>query len=438
VSSTEKKYQLFISSTYEDLKGARDEVIKAILSMYHIPIGMEMFSADDTEQWDTIKETIDNSDYYVLIIGHRYGSETKQGISYTEKEFDYARKKKIPVYTFVRNRNVPTSPQERDTDPSKAVKLEAFIKKAQATMVDFWDTPGDLGQKVSIAMMKAFTRRPRTGWVKSDQAASSETLKELTTLSRENRELKEELNKLKAYKAATPSLQVTFNGEENIVLNFSQDYDSSTLISFITPEILNSQDDGIIDRLNSRLIDPYNKWIESNPKVVKEYNQSIIHYEKAKASVAKFMVGLKNTGTLKANDINVIITFPVEFMVFDSKTKKQIPNRLPFENLPDNPLEEAIKLYNKENKISKKARDYTKSILASELNIKSNHHFIEIKERTVNFHCKYLLHTQSLRDDNDLNIYLLPIAIGNFLAKVEIICEEYSEPQNYEIPIIVQ
>lgn len=41
----EKKYQIFISSTYRDLKSARLKVRDAILSMYHFPVGMEMFGA---------------------------------------------------------------------------------------------------------------------------------------------------------------------------------------------------------------------------------------------------------------------------------------------------------------------------------------------------------------------------------------------------------
>ena len=59
--------------------------------MNQFPIGMEMFSAADDDQWKIIKETIDSSDFYILIIGNRYGSiEETTGISYTEKEFDYA------------------------------------------------------------------------------------------------------------------------------------------------------------------------------------------------------------------------------------------------------------------------------------------------------------------------------------------------------------
>ena len=70
----QKKYQIFISSTYEDLKDERKKVQDTILRMYHFPIGMEMFSAGNVDQWKVIRETIDSSDYYILLVGHRYGS----------------------------------------------------------------------------------------------------------------------------------------------------------------------------------------------------------------------------------------------------------------------------------------------------------------------------------------------------------------------------
>lgn len=44
-----RRYQIFISSTYKDLIEERNSVIKAILENYHFPIGMEMFHADDKE-----------------------------------------------------------------------------------------------------------------------------------------------------------------------------------------------------------------------------------------------------------------------------------------------------------------------------------------------------------------------------------------------------
>src|SRR5688572_20461368 len=94
------KYQIFVSSTHEDLKEERDAVIKAILEMGHIPVGMEMFSAADEEQWKLIARHIQESDYYVVIAAHRYGSTT-EGVSYTEKEYDFAVSQGVPTLGFV-------------------------------------------------------------------------------------------------------------------------------------------------------------------------------------------------------------------------------------------------------------------------------------------------------------------------------------------------
>lgn len=58
----DKKYQIFISSTYIDLVDARGKVRDAILSMMHFPVGMEFFGAADEKQWEIIQDTIDSTD----------------------------------------------------------------------------------------------------------------------------------------------------------------------------------------------------------------------------------------------------------------------------------------------------------------------------------------------------------------------------------------
>ena len=40
-----KKYQVFISSTFDDLKEHRDAVMKAVLQLGHLPVDMKMFNA---------------------------------------------------------------------------------------------------------------------------------------------------------------------------------------------------------------------------------------------------------------------------------------------------------------------------------------------------------------------------------------------------------
>jgi hypothetical protein len=88
--SMDKKYQVFVSSTFRDLADERQTAIRNILDLGHVPAGMELFPAADTEQLTYIKKVIDQCDYYVLIMGGRYGSMDNAGVSFTEREYDYA------------------------------------------------------------------------------------------------------------------------------------------------------------------------------------------------------------------------------------------------------------------------------------------------------------------------------------------------------------
>ena len=63
---------------------------------------MELFPASDDDKWTLIKRVIDDCDYYVVVIGGRYGSiDPERGVSYTEMEFDYAVETKKPVMAFL-------------------------------------------------------------------------------------------------------------------------------------------------------------------------------------------------------------------------------------------------------------------------------------------------------------------------------------------------
>jgi hypothetical protein len=56
----DKRYQVFISSTYADLKGERRAVIETVIQSDCIPAGMELFPAADEEQLTFIKRVIDS------------------------------------------------------------------------------------------------------------------------------------------------------------------------------------------------------------------------------------------------------------------------------------------------------------------------------------------------------------------------------------------
>jgi len=78
-----KRFQVFVSSTFDDLKEERSHVFDTITRMNYIPAGMEFFPAYDEDQLDFIKTIIDDSDYYAVITAGKYGSESSDGFSFT-------------------------------------------------------------------------------------------------------------------------------------------------------------------------------------------------------------------------------------------------------------------------------------------------------------------------------------------------------------------
>ncbi len=168
----ERKYQIFISSTFSDLTEEREKIRSAILKMNHFPVSMEIFSSDSEEQWSTIQKSIDTSDYFVLILAHKYGTVIKNAdgteISYTEKEYRYAKQKGIPIYCFLIGDSVKVAPEQIDRKHEKQLKMLKNELKNEK-MVEWWYTVDDLALKITTALYKAMDEHPRPGWVRSDR-----------------------------------------------------------------------------------------------------------------------------------------------------------------------------------------------------------------------------------------------------------------------------
>lgn len=190
----DKRYQVFISSTFEDLKAERQNVLKAILELDNMPAGMELFPATDSEAWDLIKEVIDASDYYTLIVGGRYGSMDSTGISFTEKEYDYAISKEKPVIALLHKKpdNLPRGKTE--TDPKAWKKLKEFRSKVEKSHTCvYWDNPDELKAQLIVGLTKTIKQKPSTGWIRADKATSEETLKEILDLRKQVQNLESQI-----------------------------------------------------------------------------------------------------------------------------------------------------------------------------------------------------------------------------------------------------
>jgi hypothetical protein len=212
-----RKLQIFVSSTYADLRSERQAAVEAILTAGHIPAGMELFAAGDQSQMDVIKRWIDESDVFLLILGGRYGSiEPTTGKSYIQLEYEYAVETQKALFAVVitdeylesRVKTAGSSAIERE----QPQLLKAFREAVLRRLVKFWSDPRDIKLAVLETMAEFERRTELVGWIPGSQTVNSGALAEqMAGLLKENSTLREQL----AQKAARPEEPIaqglTFN-----------------------------------------------------------------------------------------------------------------------------------------------------------------------------------------------------------------------------------
>lgn len=439
-----KKYQIFISSTYEDLVEERKTVQEMILSMYQFPIGMEMFSADDEEQWEIIQETIDSSDYYVLIIGHRYGTVIDkgefEGISYTEKEYRYAKEKGIPVLVFIISDDASILPRNMEKDPIKMEKLEEFKTEVKnGRMVEWWKNKEELAIKVMNSLNKQFNKGKRAGWIRAESFNIEETQNEIIELNKENRKLKKEIEDLKKQiEPRIPRIELSINKMRELEISFWERDMKGIELEFLPLEYEDIPDGSGI---SEKEIDEYNESLPSEEEIEK-YKNDVLFFERANEHATEIAIKINNNGTKKANDIHIELYFPEQIKVFEKNMIQELkcpkfPIKIP------NPISkyysEKAKNRNQDRFLNlvmgpKNQNRFLPLSMVRNMN-STNKHFIN-EDNSISIKMNNLMHEYEWNIDDEYII--VPKERGSFEIECHIICEEYSEQQVQIIPVVVK
>ena len=189
----EKRYQVFVSSTYQDLQEERQEVMHALLELDCIPSGMELFPAANESQWSLIKRVIEDCDYYVLILAGRYGSCGPGGISFTEMEYKHALALGKPTIAFLHKDPGTIQANKCETTKEGKDNLATFRSFVEKKLCKHWTSPAELGSVVSRSLIQLIKTSPGIGWVRADELPDRNATLEILKLRHRVDELEAEL-----------------------------------------------------------------------------------------------------------------------------------------------------------------------------------------------------------------------------------------------------
>lgn len=158
-----KKYQIFVSSPYSDLKKQRSLIIEAIVRMGHIPAGMEIFRTGH-RTWDTIRSWIWSSDYFLVLLARRYGSiDSETGLSFTHKEVKYAQEQGLPVMSFLLESDANWA-EEADSNTDQIDDFRKYMQ--QETAPRYWHDDSTLLREIQNEIPRAIQEESRQGWIR--------------------------------------------------------------------------------------------------------------------------------------------------------------------------------------------------------------------------------------------------------------------------------
>lgn len=148
------KYEIFISSTHDDLIEERKKITEVLLAMECIPCYMESFYASDISTWDFIKDILSRCDYYIIILAGRYGSICEEtGKSFTQMEYEYAKKLNIPICRFLYKdpEFLPFNKHDKDIVCQKNfLQFRELLQEGK--IVKYWSNPDELACSVAISL----------------------------------------------------------------------------------------------------------------------------------------------------------------------------------------------------------------------------------------------------------------------------------------------
>ncbi len=390
------------------------------------------------------------SDVYMLILGGRYGSiEEESGKSYTQLEYEYAKKIEKPLFAVVINKDILGSRPSDFIEKDHPEQLENFRKIVDSNLRAEFSDVKDIKLAIHESLGQIQQDYDLIGWVRGDQQ-SDNLAEEMVSINKELRQLRNENEQLKkANQSRLPKLEIKINESSKLHFDFSVDEANYYKVRKPIENIPNH----LTEFLTQEEVDKYNKQVAKIDKSAIEKYNALMATQFAVDNLQNVLnITLENTGNLKSKNLHITISFP-DFVFVDDDSRYELAKyscairdeALKVISMPKyNPLESAKLKYEESlgrfNRLfdvfpdnsTDKRPNYGSLPRIPQIPSLDGTDYLEKNKIIITR--KELLHKMSIQY---LNYILAPLRKGEGKITISLHCEEYLDAETIEIPITV-
>ena len=181
VTTPKPAYRIFISSTFVDMIPYRDAIAEAIRNCDAVAYGMERFVPAPIRPLDRCYEEIDESQIFILLLGHRYGEiDSDSGKSYTELEYIHAKERGLPILAFMLDTDKIGTPEkfrESDAQFQALRRFKMTLKLSKEITVATFDSEKSLQEMATRAINDTKGRMEKAHKTVNDYSAGANLYK---------------------------------------------------------------------------------------------------------------------------------------------------------------------------------------------------------------------------------------------------------------------
>ncbi len=186
------RYQVSIASVGGELRTEREQMVRSVVALGHMPIDLVATGVLDRESPEAIDRHLGRSDYFVVIV-ERGDAKPTSDLERIERALAYAADKGVPVLGI----GAGDSDEEAvglDDETAELPLLERLVERIRSASKSMFVSYNQVAESALWVLIKMIEAFPRPGWVPTSELPRGDVASELVRLAKENAQLQAELH----------------------------------------------------------------------------------------------------------------------------------------------------------------------------------------------------------------------------------------------------